>query len=140
MAETNRSNNGTCGDVKNSNSNIEQNTKQENVKFVYFLSCFATLGGLLFGYDTGIVSGAMLLIKPFFDLNTIWTEIIVSGTIGAAALFSLVAGFTTDYFGRKKTIMAASIVFTAGAILMGAAPTKEILLVGRIVVGMGIGE
>ncbi|XP_041349242.1 proton myo-inositol cotransporter-like [Gigantopelta aegis] len=139
MEAKDRHNKGGNGDTMNSNSNITTDTKRENTKFVYFLSCFATIGGLIFGYDTGIVSGAMLLIKPFFDLNTIWTEIIVSGTIGAAALFSLVAGFTTDFFGRKKTIMAASFVFTGGAILMALSPSKEILLVGRIIVGMGIG-
>ena len=115
--------------------------KRKGSKFyVYFLSCFATIGGLLFGYDTGIVSGSMLLINPYFSLTTVWTEIIVSGTIGAAAFFSIVAGVSTDFFGRKKTIMLASFVFTIGAFVMGAAPSKEVLLIGRIVVGMGIGE
>ncbi|XP_055883385.1 proton myo-inositol cotransporter-like isoform X2 [Biomphalaria glabrata] len=107
--------------------------------FVYYLACFATIGGLLFGYDTGIVSGAMLMIGDYYNLNTIWKELIVSGTVGAAAIFALFAGFTCDYLGRKITIMIASLVFVAGAVVMGAAQSKEMLLVGRIVVGAGIG-
>ncbi|KAH9508166.1 hypothetical protein Btru_054912 [Bulinus truncatus] len=107
--------------------------------FVYYLACFATIGGLLFGYDTGIVSGAMLMIGDYYNLNTIWKELIVSGTVGAAAVFALFAGFTCDYLGRKITIMIASIVFVAGAVVMGAAQSKEMLLIGRIVVGAGIG-
>ena len=108
--------------------------------FVYVLACFATIGGLLFGYDTGIVSGSMLLIQPYFDLSTVWQEIIVSGTIGAAAVFALLAGFTCDLIGRKKTIMIASFIFSAGAVVMAVAPSKEVLLGGRIVVGVGIGQ
>lgn len=107
--------------------------------FVYYLACFATIGGLLFGYDTGIVSGSMLLIKDYFELSTIWQELIVSGTVGAAALFSLFAGFMCDFFGRKFTIMAASVVFVAGAVVMGASENKEMLMAGRIIVGIGIG-
>ncbi|KAH9508165.1 hypothetical protein Btru_054911 [Bulinus truncatus] len=106
--------------------------------FVYYLACFATIGGLLFGYDTGIVSGAMLMIGDYYNLNTIWKELIVSGTVGAAAVFALFAGFTCDYLGRKITIMIASLVFVAGAVVMGAAQSKEMLLIGRIVVGAGI--
>ncbi|KAK6174956.1 hypothetical protein SNE40_013507 [Patella caerulea] len=107
--------------------------------FVYVLSSLATLGGLLFGYDTGIVSGSMLLIKPYFKLDTIWTEAVVSGTIGAAALSSIFAGICTDVIGRKKTIMAASVIFATGAVVMAIAPTAIVLLVGRIIVGVGIG-
>lgn len=113
--------------------------KGGNRFFVYMMASFATIGGLLFGYDTGIVSGAMLLIQPHFDLSTVWQEGIVSATIGAAAIFSLIAGYVGDKLGRKKTIMTASFIFVAGAIIMGAAPNKEALLGGRIVVGVGIG-
>lgn len=107
--------------------------------FVYYLSCFATIGGLLFGYDTGIVSGSMLLIEDYFELTTIWKEFIVSATVGAAAVFALIAGFVCDYLGRKVSIMMASVIFTVGAIVMGAADSKEMLLGGRIIVGIGIG-
>lgn len=109
-------------------------------QFVYVLACFATIGGLLFGYDTGIVSGSMLSIKVVFKLNTVWQEAIVSGTIAAAAVFSLVSGVVCDLLGRRVTIMAASFIFAAGAIVMAVSPTKVVLLVGRIIVGAGIGE
>jgi MFS family permease len=70
----------------------------------------------------------------------IWHELIVSGTIGAAAVFALIAGAVGDGLGRKKTIMIASVIFAAGAIVMAVAPSKEVLLAGRIIVGVSIGN
>jgi SP family myo-inositol transporter-like MFS transporter 13 len=58
----------------------------------------------------------MLLMKDYFNLSTIYQEAIVSATIGAAAVFALIAGFFSDIFGRKPVIMMASFVFTGGAI------------------------
>ncbi|XP_062570301.1 proton myo-inositol cotransporter-like [Saccostrea cucullata] len=109
--------------------------------FVIFLTCMAALGGLLFGYDTGIVSGSMLLIKDDFQLSSVWQEAIVSATIGAAAIFALISGTLVDKLGRKVVIMLASFVFTVGAVVMAVSPTdtKEVLLVGRLIVGAGIG-
>lgn len=110
--------------------------------YVIVLTMFATIGGLLFGYDTGIISGSMLLIRDDFQLSEIWQSAIVSSTIGAAAVFSLIAGVLVDKIGRKKVIMMASFIFTAGAILMAVSPVdkKEILLIGRLIVGAGIGK
>lgn len=59
--------------------------------------------------------------------------------IGAAWAFSLVAGPACEYFGRKPVILVASVVFAVGAVVMGVAESKEILLVGRLIVGVGIG-
>lgn len=128
--------------VKNGGPDLETAEIQEEKGsrfYVYYLTCFATIGGLLFGYDTGIISGSMLLIGDNWKLNTIWKELIVSATVGAAAVFALIAGFLTDLIGRKKVVMIASVIFTIGAAVMGAAPQKEVLLVGRLVVGAGIG-
>ncbi|XP_005104554.1 proton myo-inositol cotransporter [Aplysia californica] len=107
--------------------------------FIYVLSALATVGGFLFGYDIGIVAGSMLFIQPYFELSTFWQEAVVSGTIGAAAVAALMSGWLTDRIGRKLTIMTSSIVFTAGGVLMGSAPTREVLLLGRVVAGLGVG-
>lgn len=126
---------------KNGDMSISEPQDGEGSKlYVIFLTCFATIGGLLFGYDTGIISGSMLLMKDYFNLSTIYQEAIVSATIGAAAVFALIAGFFSDIFGRKPVIMMASFVFTGGAILMAFSENKEILLAGRLIVGAGIGN
>nr|XP_027236034.1 proton myo-inositol cotransporter-like [Penaeus vannamei] len=106
---------------------------------IILLAVFSAIGGFLFGYDTGVVSGAMILVRDEFELSTVWHELIVSSTIGAAWLAALAAGPATDRFGRRPVILVASVVFTVGAVVMGAAPEKVTLLIGRIIVGLGIG-
>ena len=120
---------------------VEDESEEKGSQFyVYYITALACIGGLLFGYDTGIISGSMLLIGDNWKLSNIWKEGIVGVTIGAAAVFALIAGFLSDWMGRKKVIMLASVVFTVGAVVMGASPDKEVLLVGRLIVGAGIGK
>ncbi|KAM8750340.1 proton myo-inositol cotransporter-like isoform 2-T2 [Acanthopagrus schlegelii] len=107
--------------------------------FVYLLSFFSALGGFLFGYDTGVVSGAMLLLKKEMNLSNLWQELLVSSTVGAAALSSLGGGSLNGWLGRRICIILASFIFTVGGIVLSIAPDKEVLLVGRIIVGFGIG-
>ncbi|XP_059843530.1 proton myo-inositol cotransporter-like isoform X5 [Hypanus sabinus] len=108
-------------------------------KFVYILSAFAALGGFLFGYDTGVVSGALLLLKKEFALNELWQELVVSATVGAAAISALSGGFFNDRFGRKPCILFSSFLFMVGAVVMTVANDRYTLLAGRVVVGLGIG-
>lgn len=115
-------------------------TKKTTPPFIYILTFFAALGGFLFGYDTGVISGAMILLRNAFNLSSVWQELIVSVTIGAAAIFALVGGFLNDRLGRRPVIMIASLIFTLGSICMGIAKDKFALLSGRIVVGAGIGR
>ena len=115
-------------------------SKQTTPLYVYFLTVFAAIGGFLFGYDTGVISGAMILIKEEFDLSSFWQELIVSATIGAAILGALLGGFLNQWLGRKPLLVASAMVFTVGAVVMGVAQSREILLVGRLTVGFGIGE
>nr|XP_057932662.1 proton myo-inositol cotransporter-like isoform X3 [Doryrhamphus excisus] len=107
--------------------------------FVYVLAFFSALGGFLFGYDTGVVSGAMLLLKREMNLNTLWQELVVSSTVGAAAISSLSGGFLNGLMGRRYCTLVASSIFTIGGLILTFAPDKEILLVGRIIIGFGIG-
>ncbi|KAE8737162.1 hypothetical protein FOCC_FOCC017376, partial [Frankliniella occidentalis] len=103
------------------------------------LTVLGATAGLLFGYDTGVVSGAMLFIREEMSLENAWHEYIVSGTILAAWVFSFVGGYAVDRFGRRRTILVAAVVFTAGSLGMALAPSKELLLAGRVVVGVGVG-
>ncbi|XP_043963600.1 proton myo-inositol cotransporter-like [Gambusia affinis] len=107
--------------------------------FVYVLAVFSALGGFLFGYDTGVISGAMLLLKRELDLSAMWQELLISSTVAAAALSALLGGFLNGLFGRRVCILLASFFFTVGGVVLSAAPGKEALLAGRLIVGVGLG-
>lgn len=107
--------------------------------FVYVLAGFSALGGFLFGYDTGVVSGAMLLLKKEMNLSSLWQELLVSITVGAAALSALAGGFLNGIFGRRVCILLASFIFGVGGVILSVAPNKEVLLFGRLIVGLGLG-
>ncbi|KTF91264.1 hypothetical protein cypCar_00015349 [Cyprinus carpio] len=107
--------------------------------FVYVLAVFSAIGGFLFGYDTGVVSGAMLLLKRDMNITALWQELLVSGTVAAAAVSALLGGYLNGLFGRRVCILTASFTFAIGGIVLGSAPNKEALLVGRLIVGLGLG-
>ena len=126
---------------ENTSLRIDQlRSKSATPKFVYVLTFFSAIGGFLFGYDTGVISGAMILLRDHFVLSSVWQELIVSVTIGAAAIFTLLGGVLNDRVGRKPVILVASLIFTAGALCLAFATDRYLLLVGRIIVGAGIGE
>jgi MFS transporter, SP family, galactose:H+ symporter len=107
--------------------------------FVYLAAAFAGLGGLLFGYDTGVISGAELFFKNDFTLSTFELEVIVSGVLAGAAVGALGGGRLADLFGRRLLLIVTAIIFAAGAVICSAATSPAILIVGRIIVGLGIG-
>ena len=83
--------------------------------FVYIAAAIAALGGLLFGYDTGVISGAELFLKNDFTLSTFALEVIVSGVLAGAAVGALLGGRMADLFGRRKLLIVTAIIFAAGA-------------------------
>jgi MFS family permease len=91
-------------------------------RFVYFAGAFAALGGLLFGYDTGVISGAVIFIKKDFLLATFPQELVVSVVLAGAATGALTGGRLADRFGRRRTLLATSLVFIAGAVVCALAP------------------
>jgi len=103
------------------------------------LTIMAAIGGFLFGYDTGVVSGAMLLIKDDFDLTAAQQEIVVTSTVVFCAIFSLLGGPINNKYGRRPTLLLASAIFTLGALTMGFAPSYPVLVLGRLIIGAGIG-
>jgi sugar porter (SP) family MFS transporter len=113
--------------------------KSEVNGFVYFAVGIAALGGLLFGYDTGVISGAILFIKKQFFLAASMEEIVVSSVLVGAVAGATIGGALTGRFGRRKMIILAGIIFTASAIGTALAPTVGWLIAARVVSGIGIG-
>uniref|UniRef100_A0A914V4N6 Major facilitator superfamily (MFS) profile domain-containing protein n=1 Tax=Plectus sambesii TaxID=2011161 RepID=A0A914V4N6_9BILA len=116
-----------------------EDDERTNRCFFAWLSILAIIGGFLFGYDTGVISGAMILIKDDFTVTDSTQELIVSVTVGAAAIFALVGAFLNDRFGRKKVILTSSLIFSIGAVEMALAANVTELIIGRFIVGAGIG-
>ncbi len=106
---------------------------------MHVASVFAALGGLLFGYDTGVISGALIFIRQSFALSVFHQEVVVSVVLVGASVGALAGGRLADRFGRRKMLLITSLIFIAGAIVCAAAMSVATLLIGRTIVGLGIG-
>src|SRR5947209_12071059 len=99
------------------------------------------LGGLLFGYDTGVVSGALLFLKDDFGgLSSFQQELVTSLLLIGAMIGALAAGKVADKIGRKPTIRFTAVVFVAGVLLAAFAPFFWTLIVARVIIGLGVGS
>jgi sugar porter (SP) family MFS transporter len=107
--------------------------------FVFIAAVFAAVGGLLFGYDTGVISGALLFIKTQFHLSVFHQELVVSVVLIGATVGALSGGRLADTFGRRLMLLVTAVIFVAGAIVCASAGSVGVLIAGRIVVGLGIG-
>jgi MFS transporter, SP family, galactose:H+ symporter len=105
----------------------------------YLIAGIAALGGLLFGYDTGVISGALLFIRQVMSLSATMQGIVVAIALLGAALGAAAAGYLSDRIGRRRVILGAGLLFVAGAVISAAANNLIILLVGRLFVGIAIG-
>ena len=97
------------------------------------------LAGLLFGYDQGVISGALPLLQADLDLSTLESEIVTSWVTLGALFGALVAGGTADKIGRRWTAVGAGILFAVGALIEAVAPDAGMLTLGRVVTGLGVG-
>ena len=107
---------------------------------VYIFTFFAAIGGFEMGYNFSVVSGAMILVKEEFHLSTFWQELIVSVAIGTAIVGALLGGFVNQRCGRKPMLLACAMVLTIGAVVETIATSRNALLIGRLIVGFGIGK
>ncbi|KAJ2778261.1 hypothetical protein H4R18_004708 [Coemansia javaensis] len=108
-------------------------------RFVFFVVFCITIGGLLFGYDTGVISGALVVIKDEWGLTSTQQEFIVAGTTLGAIGGGLAAGLLADRWGRRMLTLLSSVVFIAGALVMTFSGHYAVLIAGRVVVGLGVG-
>lgn len=112
---------------------------QKNHIYIFGVSAIAALAGLLFGFDTGIISGALLFIEKDFALTTSMKGAIVSSVLMGAMMGSLLSGSLTDRFGRRRLMLIISALFITGTAIASLASTVNAILYGRLIIGLAIG-
>src|SRR5262245_61894946 len=100
---------------------------------VVLTAAIAGLGGLLFGYDTGVIAGALLFIKPEFDLGSFAQGLVVAAVPIGAVAGAAFAGPAADRYGRRVMILVSAFVFIVGSLVSAAATGVEMLVLARIV-------
>lgn len=107
--------------------------------YIVIISAAAGMAGLLYGYDTAVISGAIGFLQELYDLSPamegfVISSIMIGGIIGVA-----VSGYLSDAYGRKKILMVAAILFAISAIGSALAISVAMLIGARIIGGIGIG-
>lgn len=110
-----------------------------NRMLVYIIAVIAATGGLLFGFDTGVISGAIPFFQKDFGIDDSTIELVTSAGLLGAILGALFCGKITDRLGRKKVILASAIIFAVGAIWSGIAVDAWNLILARLFLGIAIG-
>jgi sugar porter (SP) family MFS transporter len=105
----------------------------------FYVAAVAALGGLLFGYDTGVISGALLFVKKTFQLGPIGQSVVVSAVLVGAVIGAGAAMLIGDRIGRKVLIAASAVVFIVGTAVAAGATSIDMLVAGRAVLGVAIG-
>ncbi|KAH0457048.1 hypothetical protein IEQ34_014955 [Dendrobium chrysotoxum] len=151
----NRSGNGipklSAGKYRRMDSQVEEHEQEGNIfetkhtgsgdcrKYVLVCAIFASLNSVLLGYDVGVMSGAIIYIQKDLQITEVQQEILVGSLSFVSILGSLAGGRTSDAIGRKWTIGLAAIIFQMGAAIMTCAPNFLLLMIGRLLAGVGIG-
>lgn len=106
---------------------------------LYLAAFIAALGGLLSGYDTGVISGALLYIADEWQVNSYMQGILVSSTLAGAAIGAISNGHLADIFGRKKILIYTAVLFFIGSIFCAVSPNIILLIISRFIIGIAIG-
>ena len=121
-----------------SNSSSGANLSNRS-SYVYFVAIISALGGLLFGYDTGVISGALLFIRQDFQVTPFIQGVIVSSLLIGAMVGAMACGPLSDRFGRRVVLLIAALIFTVGALVAALAPGVVTLVGGRLILGLAVG-
>ncbi|MDQ0260497.1 sugar porter family MFS transporter [Sinomonas atrocyanea] len=103
------------------------------------IALVATFGGLLFGYDTGVINGALNPMSAELGLTPITEGVVTASLVFAAAIGAIFGGRLSDTWGRRTTIIMLAVLFFAGTVAVVATPNFEVLVLGRILLGLAVG-
>ncbi len=118
---------------------VKQQEPIASLGFITIVVMIASLGGLLFGYDTGVIAGANDFLKSEFHLNAGMTGLVSSSIDLGAMVGVVVAGILGDAIGRKKALMVAGLTFIICSLITASANGVVLLVLGRFLGGIGIG-
>jgi len=116
-----------------------QATRTHSGAFVFTVSAVSALAGLLFGYDTGVISGARLFFQEDFRLSTFWDSAVTSAALLGCLIGAAFSGRLADRFGRRSVLIQVACLFIVGALATALSPGAILLSIGRVVVGIAIG-
>lgn len=115
------------------------NTKSSLSAYLLFVCFVIALGGLLFGYHTSVISGALSFLSQRFELSTVQKELVVSLLLIGALSGALLGGGFADFFGRKKTLLFTTVLYLIGTFFIVWTHSVAVLIVGRVIIGFAIG-
>jgi sugar porter (SP) family MFS transporter len=107
--------------------------------FIWKVSFIAGLGGILYGFDMGVIAAALIFVRESFSLSTRMEEVVVSVVLVGAMSGALAGGAIADIIGRRATLLWGGAIFLAGSLLAPAAPNVATLIVARALLGVAIG-
>ena len=107
--------------------------------WLYIIAAVASLGGLLSGFDMGVISGALLYIKETWEMSALTQGWLVSSAIIGSMIGAAANGILSDIYGRKKIIIATSLLFIIASTMCGYAPSLNWLIFSRILIGIAVG-
>ncbi len=108
-------------------------------RYLARITVIATLGGLLFGYDTGVISGALLYMRQDLQLTSLGEATVVSSLLFGAAFGALLGGKLADALGRKGSLLVCAVLFLVGALGSALAPNVELMVLSRVILGLAVG-
>lgn len=111
----------------------------EVTPFLVLIAGISAIGGLLYGYDTGIISGALLQITDDFGIEHRWESVIAASILAGAVFGALLCSYLSEKYGRKKTILLVASTFALGALASAASPDPITLSLSRVLLGFAVG-
>ena len=117
----------------------ESQTNNHKKHYLFLLLILVGVGGILYGFDIGVIGPALEFLKQSIVLNTVQTEWVVGGVFVGGLFGTLVAGPLADNFGRKLVVALSALVFMIGVLSILVAHGFILLMVGRILLGTGVG-
>jgi len=114
-------------------------TKKQQKLFAMFIIVFAGLGGILYGYDIGIIAGALIFMRHEIALSTTQISFLIAAVLGGGSVATLISGPLSDKFGRRSMITLSAIMFIIGILILVSSHSFSGVMSGRLIEGVGVG-